>query len=75
MVGLRMPWKRTGEEKTAIDSPTEDVAHSKEQGGYVSPRSGEDLVDEDHDDLHREMKPRQLSMPSPFPRTAHDARA
>ena len=52
MVGLKFPFGSKGDEKQAVDSPTEDAM----------PREvAEGIVDEDHDDLHREMKPRQLS--------------
>ena len=48
------PFRKTssGDEKTG--SPQEDIAVAQT---YAEPE-----VDEDHDDLHRGMKPRQLSM-------------
>jgi len=47
------PGQPKSDEKQAVDSPTEEVGRSHEVA--------EGIVDEDHDDLHREMKPRQLS--------------
>ena len=47
------PGQPKSDEKQAVDSPTEEVGRSHE--------AAEGIVDEDQDDLHREMKPRQLS--------------
>jgi len=54
MARFSLPFGSKADEKGAVDSPVED--------GVMSSQRAEGIVDEDHDDLHREMKPRQLSM-------------